>query len=100
MGIVPITGFIPISNSNSVKNDLDPMPMERAEPSSRAGDDEKYSPSSKSEEDAEDDAGEDEVVEVASDETMDDLFLEGVGQSEEIEDPATTLQPASVNLFA
>jgi hypothetical protein len=44
MGITPITNFIPLTIASSMKKDLEPLPMERAENSARAGD-ETYSPS-------------------------------------------------------
>jgi hypothetical protein len=59
MGITPITSLIPIMVSRAVPADLEPMPMERVENSSRAGD-ETYSPSGeKSARGSEDDAAED-----------------------------------------
>ena len=70
MGIVPISSFIPVSVTRSSKTDLEPLPTERAENSSRA-DEETYSPSEKSE-DSEEDSGEDEGVEIASDEVIED----------------------------
>jgi hypothetical protein len=97
MGIVPISSFIPVTVTRSNQTDLEPLPMERAENSSRAGD-ETYSPSEKSD-DSEEESGEDEGIEVASDETTDDPAPQIVAP--EIVAPGGERQESGgVNLFA
>lgn len=70
MGIVPISSFIPVTVIRSNQTDLEPLPMERAESTAKAGD-ETYTPSGSSE-DSEEGSGEDEGIEAASDETAED----------------------------
>jgi hypothetical protein len=56
MGITPISNLIPLPIGRALQADLEPMPMERVENSSRTGD-ETYSPSEgKSTRGSEDDA--------------------------------------------
>lgn len=44
MGIAPITNLTPLSGAREIQADLEPLPMQRVENSSRTGD-ETYSPS-------------------------------------------------------
>ena len=63
MGITPITSLNPLPLARSIETELEPLPMERVERSTRTGD-EKYTPSSgRSARGAEDDEPEAEVEE-------------------------------------
>lgn len=64
MGITPITNLMPLPDARVVRGALEPAPMERVEGSARTGD-ETYSPSGgKSTRGSEDDASDDDDVEV------------------------------------
>jgi hypothetical protein len=71
MGITPITSFIPVNIASPIRTELEPLPMERAESSSRSGD-ESYSPSGdRSASGSEEDAATGESVEDAAEEMVD-----------------------------
>jgi len=102
MGIVPISSFIPVTVTRSNQTALEPLPMERAENSAKAGD-ETYTPSGSSEGELEDEAGEeesgdekpgDECIEAAADETIDDPLPQVSSPEDE------SLALGGVNFFA
>jgi hypothetical protein len=64
MGITPITSLTPLPLARAIETELEPLPMEWVERSTRTGD-EKYTPSNgKSARGAEDDEPEDELEEL------------------------------------
>jgi hypothetical protein len=85
MGISPISNLLPLPESRAIQADLEPLPMQRVENSSRAGD-ETYSPGNgKSSRGSEDDTAEEEHGEVAG----------------EPEDPSVeTGRPRPISFFA
>ena len=94
MGITPIINLAPLPVARSVQSDMDPLPMERVENSSRTGD-ETYSPGGgKSARGSEDDAREESAFESASDEESDESGVEQTAQSSE---PG---QPRAISFFA
>jgi hypothetical protein len=67
MGITPITNLTPLTPERAIQADLEPLPMQRVENSSRTGD-ETYSPSNgKSARGSADDAAEGDAEDVADD---------------------------------
>jgi hypothetical protein len=88
MGIAPITNLIPLSQTRTIKSELEPMPMERVEDSARAGD-ETYTPHKGKSSRGSDDDAEDEL------EGMDE---EAGGESASPETPGSEARP--INFFA
>jgi hypothetical protein len=89
MGITPITNLMPLPVARLVQGEMDPLPMERIQSSSRTGD-ETYSPSGgKSARGSEDDAFED-APETSDDESAD-------GQTAQ---PSQAAVPRKISFFA
>jgi hypothetical protein len=103
MGIVPISSFIPVTVTRSNQTALEPLPMERAENTAKAGD-ETYTPSGSSEGELEDeaggeDSGEDEGIEAASDETTEESAPQ-IAAPEIAIPEAENQESGGVNFFA
>lgn len=89
MGITPITNLLPLPQARNVERGIEPLPMERVENSSRAGD-ETYSPSQrKPSRGSEDDASDDEDLE-------DDCEANGGGNQGELTLPLSRLAAGGV----
>ena len=98
MGIAPITNLIPLSQTRTIKAELEPAPMERVENSARTGD-ETYSPSKGksgrgSEDDAEEDGGEDASFEGTLE------AAESEPASEDTTQPSASSEPRPISFFA
>lgn len=85
MGIAPITNLIPLTQTRTVKTNLEPVPMERVENSARTGD-ETYTPSKGKSSRGADDDSEDELTEEATEESS--------------PEPGSTSVPGPVSFFA
>ena len=99
MGITPITNLIPLQVVRALKSDLEPLPMERVENSSRTGDETYSSSNGQSNRGSEDDASEDDAAE---DDLMEDALDEPSYQSspETTAHPAAPSQPRPISFFA
>lgn len=94
MGITPITSFIPVTIASPIRTELEPLPMERAESSSRSGD-ESYSPSGeRAASGSEDEAATGESVEDDSEGLFENTDPESVASSPESQ------APGGVSFFA
>ena len=94
MGITPITSLIPLQAVRALKSDLEPLPMERVENSSRAGDETYSSSNGQSNRGSEDDAAEDDLMEDALDEPSYQSSPETTAH------PAAPSQPRPISFFA
>jgi len=98
MGITAITNLIPLQVARALKSDLEPMPMERVENSSRTGD-ETYSPSNQqSTRGSEDDASEEDDSEDAFDDSSTEPSTET--NTETKTSPAVPSQTSPISFFA